>query len=101
MLGNRNQIPGDVQTQFYTSGVRVGTPAVTTRGMGPEEMQKLAKIMATTIRQIAAKKEGNPDLQNERKADVRIRLAVTAFTEEFAAEIAGMAQTFPIHLSYT
>lgn len=41
---NKNAIPNDPQKPFVTSGVRVGTPAVTTRGMGVEEMKIIAKL---------------------------------------------------------
>ena len=45
ITANKNAIPNDPQSPFITSGLRVGTPAVTTRGFGVEEMQKIAKIM--------------------------------------------------------
>lgn len=41
---NKNAIPNDPQKPFVTSGVRVGTPAVATRGMGVEEMRIIAKL---------------------------------------------------------
>ncbi len=42
---NKNTIPGDPQSPFVTSGIRVGTPAVTTRGLGVEEMERVAGLM--------------------------------------------------------
>lgn len=39
---NKNTIPNDPQSPFVTSGLRIGTPAVTTRGMTPEDMKKIA-----------------------------------------------------------
>ena len=42
---NKNAIPNDPQKPFVTSGVRVGTAAVTTRGLGVEDMQKIAEYM--------------------------------------------------------
>jgi glycine hydroxymethyltransferase len=42
---NKNTIPNDPQSPFVTSGLRVGTPAVTTRGMTPVEMTKIADLM--------------------------------------------------------
>lgn len=42
---NKNAIPNDPQSPFVTSGVRIGTPAVTTRGLGVEEMDKIAEYI--------------------------------------------------------
>ncbi|PKL47340.1 MAG: serine hydroxymethyltransferase [Candidatus Riflebacteria bacterium HGW-Riflebacteria-2] len=42
---NKNTIPNDPQSPFVTSGLRVGTPAVTTRGMTPNEMSSIADLM--------------------------------------------------------
>ena len=42
---NNNAIPNDPQSPFVTSGVRIGTPAVTTRGLGVEEMEKIAEYI--------------------------------------------------------
>lgn len=42
---NKNTIPNDPQSPFITSGIRLGTPAVTTRGMKEEEMKEIAEII--------------------------------------------------------
>lgn len=47
---NKNTIPFDKEKPFVTSGLRIGTPAVTTRGFGTEEMKELAQIIATTLK---------------------------------------------------
>ncbi|KAB8127183.1 serine hydroxymethyltransferase [Gracilibacillus oryzae] len=47
---NKNTIPFDPESPFVTSGVRVGTAAVTTRGFGEEEMEEVAKIIAFTLK---------------------------------------------------
>jgi glycine hydroxymethyltransferase len=47
---NRNVIPYDPNGGWYTSGVRVGTPAATTLGMGPAEMREIASIMYGVLR---------------------------------------------------
>jgi len=46
---NRNMIPFDPEKPFVTSGIRLGTPAVTTRGMAEPEMQLIAALIARTL----------------------------------------------------
>lgn len=46
---NKNTIPNDPRSPFATSGVRLGTPAVTTRGMKEDDMDKIAEIIAMVI----------------------------------------------------
>ena len=49
---NRNTIPFDPQGPWFTSGLRFGTPALTTLGMGSAEMVEIADIVATVLKQI-------------------------------------------------
>ncbi|MEZ5322225.1 MAG: serine hydroxymethyltransferase [Microthrixaceae bacterium] len=48
---NRNTIPDDPRSPFVTSGLRIGTPAVTTQGMGVEEMGAIAGFIARVLRE--------------------------------------------------
>ena len=70
---NKNAIPDDPEKPAVTSGVRIGTAAVTTRGMGPEEMKRIAKCIGMTARDF----EGTA-------AQVR-------------AEVADMCEKFPLY----
>ena len=49
ITANKNTVPGETRSPFVTSGVRLGTPAVTTRGMGPAEMKIIADCIADCI----------------------------------------------------
>lgn len=64
---NKNQIPDDPRSPFVTSGLRIGTPAVTTVGMGEAEMEEIAVLIGRVLRR--------PDDPDEAAA-VRERVAV-------------------------
>ncbi|HEY2521551.1 MAG TPA: glycine hydroxymethyltransferase [Streptosporangiaceae bacterium] len=49
VVTNRNSVPRDPNGAWYTSGIRLGTPALTTLGMGPAELDEVADIMATAL----------------------------------------------------
>jgi glycine hydroxymethyltransferase len=51
IVTNRNSIPQDPNGAWYTSGVRIGTPALTTRGLGAPEMDQIADLMHTVLSQ--------------------------------------------------
>ena len=49
---NRNPVPFDANGPWYTSGLRFGTPAVTTLGMGQAEMEEIAEVVALVLKNI-------------------------------------------------
>ncbi|MBI1967225.1 MAG: serine hydroxymethyltransferase [Gemmatimonadetes bacterium] len=68
---NKNTIPGDPQSPFVASGIRVGTPAVTTRGLKEPEMERVAELMDTVL------------TRQDDAAIARVRAEVRELTEEF------------------
>ena len=69
---NKNAVPNDPQSPFVTSGIRVGTPALTTRGMGEAEMRAIAGLMDAVLR--AGESEGA-----QRAALAEVRELTAAF----------------------
>jgi glycine hydroxymethyltransferase len=72
---NKNTIPNESRSPFVTSGLRVGTPAVTTRGMKEEEMRRIGHFIARVLKNI--------------KDESIIR--------KVGAEVHEMAKTFPLY----
>ena len=70
---NKNAIPFDPQRPFITSGVRIGTPAVTTRGMKEEDMVEIARLIHLTL----------TDLENKR--------------DEIVAGVAALCKKHPLY----
>ena len=73
ITANKNAIPNDPEKPFVTSGIRVGTPAVTSRGFGEEEMKLIAKWM----------KRVATDFENSK--------------EEITREVVALCEKYPIY----
>lgn len=54
---NKNTIPNDPQSPFVTSGIRVGTPAITSRGMVEDDMKEIAAIIALVLKDFESNKD--------------------------------------------
>jgi len=74
---NKNGIPFDKEKFTITSGIRVGSPAGTTRGFGPAEFREIGQLMVEVLDGLAANPEGNPEVE----ASVKER--VIALTSRF------------------
>jgi glycine hydroxymethyltransferase len=83
---NRNALPFDTNGPWYTSGLRLGTPAVTTRGLGPNEMKVIARLVARVVRATTA--EPNSRAQYRLAADL---------TEEVRAGVHALTEAFPLY----
>ena len=77
---NKNTIPFDPHKPTVTSGIRLGTPAVTTRGMGPTEMAEIAKIIAQVLQ------------ERSEEARARVRARVRQLCERFPLYEPGLVR---------
>lgn len=71
---NKNTVPNEKRSPFVTSGIRIGSPALTTRGMGPEEMQKIANWISAVLK----------DPENE------------ALQQQIRQEVQKLCEKFPV-----
>ena len=97
IYANRNTIPNEPMSPFYPSGIRLGTPLVTTRGMKEEEMKKIAQWIVRVIDHI--KDEKLPEDKKARKAfikDFREKAKKDKVLLTIRKEVEEMAQTFPL-----
>jgi glycine hydroxymethyltransferase len=81
---NKNTIPFETRSPFVTSGIRVGTPAVTTRGLGTEEMKKIGAWIAQVCDALKALPEGG-------------RVLPTAAADAIKKEVGSLCAKFPIY----
>jgi glycine hydroxymethyltransferase len=87
IVTNRNAIPRDPNGAWYTSGIRLGTPALTTRGLGPAEMDHIAALIETVL--AATRPAAGPD---GKASKARYDL-----DEAVAAKVAGQATEMLTH----
>src|SRR5881392_245364 len=78
LTANKNGIPFDPETPFVTSGLRLGTPAATTRGFGVAEFQQVGGLIAEVLNALAQSPDGKAPL-----VEAAIKERVKALTDRF------------------
>ncbi len=67
---NKNGIPFDTQSPMITSGIRLGTPACTTRGFGPKEFSLIADLISKVVKGLSKNTENNSKIEKEVQKEV-------------------------------
>ena len=67
---NKNGIPFDTQSPMITSGIRLGTPACTTRGFGRDEFILIGNLITKTLKGLSENLEDNSKVEQEVKKEV-------------------------------
>lgn len=76
---NKNTVPKETRSPFVTSGLRIGTPAVTSRGMGPDQMREIASVIRQTL---------------DKRAE-------PAELEKIKARVTDLATSYPLYPEWT
>ncbi|QTA38381.1 serine hydroxymethyltransferase [Thermosipho ferrireducens] len=78
---NKNTIPNETRSPFIASGIRLGTPALTTRGMKEAEMEEIAELIVTVLKNVKDE-EGNVD---------------ESVIEKVSAQVLNLCKKFPLY----
>ncbi len=97
MTANKNTIPGEPGSPFYPSGVRMGTPALTTRGMKEKEMEQVGEWVAKAI--MEAKSYKLPENKADRAvyiAKFKEEIRKNSTLKKICGEIKELCKDFPV-----
>jgi glycine hydroxymethyltransferase len=98
IITNKNQIPGDKYPPFYPSGVRIGTPAVTTRGLKEKDMAKIAAWIYD-VAQVVRDYKLPDDKEKRRKfiSDFKETISNNKKIAEVKKKVTAFSKKFPLY----
>jgi glycine hydroxymethyltransferase len=85
---NKNGVPNDPESPFTTSGIRVGTAAITSRGFKENESKQIAELISTVIKEMA---QDGLSISNQTRT--QILKSVEALTEKFPVFFSGLIKS--------
>lgn len=99
---NRNAVPFDPNPPFYPSGIRLGTPGITSRGMKEKQMEQIGQWMGEIINELSLIKEKNKTtFEQEKKKKTRVEIIRKCKTiKKVKTKVKKLCQRFPIKDSY-
>lgn len=99
---NRNAVPFDSNPPFYPSGIRMGTPGITSRGLKEKQMEKIAEWIDEVLKGLVkTKKKLKISYLNERKKDVRKKMIIqTKIIITLKKEVVKLCKKFPNKREY-
>ncbi len=99
---NRNGVPFDPNPPFYPSGIRFGTPGITSRGMKEQEMKKIARLISKVV-EVTRKTKEKLDItfEQEKKKEIRRKIVQQALVlKKIRKEVLELCRRFPLKKVY-
>lgn len=98
IIVNRNSVPYDENPPFYPSGIRLGTPALTTRGMGSNEMKLIAKFISDVSDHV--EKIAVPNSDDDLKSlmhSLQAQIKDDTFLADVNQQVRKLCEAFPMY----